>query len=202
MDVHYVFRGDFLHCCERLAREYVAEFHKSHLSVSRTNRAYSHWTKTLVGWIKANYDGVVRSSDSWAATGGVIRDAYGGWIYGCAHSIGRCSMLMAQLCAAHDILLAAWDMGFRQVQLETDNSEVDLILQGHFVALGGCSLLDSILLLLACPWSVCIFHIPRSQNLVADRVVALCRGSSFVSMIFDLVPVELAKLVCKEATAG
>ncbi|KAL4384089.1 hypothetical protein GQ457_15G019500 [Hibiscus cannabinus] len=187
--------GDFLLFCERLAREYVAEFHKSHLSVSRTNRAYSHWTKTLVGWIKA-------SSDSWVATGGVIRDAYGGWISGCARSIGRCSVLMAQLWASHDILLAAWDMGFRQVQLETDNSEVDLIVQGHFVALGGCSLLDSILLLLACPCSVCIFHIPRSQNLVADRVVALCHGSSFVSMIFNLVHVELAELVYKEATVG
>ncbi|KAK8491672.1 hypothetical protein V6N11_050107 [Hibiscus sabdariffa] len=194
--------GDFLLCCERLAREYVAEFHRLHFSVSRTSRAISHWTKPPIGWIKANSDGAVRTSDSWAAAGGVIRDAYGCWIYGCTRSIGCCSVLMSELWAAHDILIAAWDMDFRQVQFETDNSEVALILQGCSVALSGCSLVDSILLLLAHPWSVHICHIPRSQNLVADKVVALCCGSSFGSMIFDSVLVELAELVRQEAAAG
>ncbi|KAL4379564.1 hypothetical protein GQ457_02G022340 [Hibiscus cannabinus] len=98
MDVHYVFRCDFLLCCERLAREFVAEFHRSHLSVSRTSRAIYHWAKPLISWIKANSDGVVRTSDSCAAAGGVIHDAYGCWIYGCARSIGRC--LMAELWAS------------------------------------------------------------------------------------------------------
>ncbi|KAK9035403.1 hypothetical protein V6N11_077445 [Hibiscus sabdariffa] len=142
-----------------------------------------------MGWIKDNSDGVVRSFDSWAAVRGVICDAYVGWIYGRTRSIGRCSVLTAELWATHDILLAAWDMIFRQVLFETDNSEVSLILQGRSVALGGCSLVDYILLLLARPWSICICHILHSQNLVADRVVANCRGSSFVSMTFDSVPV-------------
>ncbi|KAL4284044.1 hypothetical protein GQ457_16G010840 [Hibiscus cannabinus] len=146
--------------------------------------------------------GLKRTSNSWAAVGGVIRDAYGCWIYGRARSIGRSSVLMVELWVAHDILIAAWDMGFRHVQFETDNSEVALILQGCSVALSGCSLVDSILLLLARPWSVHICHIPRSQNLVADKVVALCRGSSFGSMIFYSVPVELAELVRQEADVG
>ncbi|KAK8984554.1 hypothetical protein V6N11_047775 [Hibiscus sabdariffa] len=105
MDVNYVFRDDFLRCCERLAREYVAEFHKANL-------------------------------------------------------VGRSD------------------------------------------ALGGCSLVDSILLLLARSWSMCISHILRYQNLVADRVVALCRGSFIVSMTFASVPVALAELVCKEAVSS
>ncbi|KAK9037092.1 hypothetical protein V6N11_022014 [Hibiscus sabdariffa] len=195
MDVNYVFRCDFLLFCERLAREFVAKFHRSHLSVSQTSRAIYHWTKPLIGWIKASSDGVVCTSDSWAAVGGVICDAYGCWIYGCARSIGRCSVLMSELWVAHDI-------GFCHVQFETDNSEVALILQGCSIALSGCSLVDSILLLLARPWSVRICHIPRSQNLVADKVVALCRGSSFGSMIFYSVPVELVELVRREAAAG
>ncbi|KAK8658441.1 hypothetical protein V6N13_036647 [Hibiscus sabdariffa] len=64
------------------------------------------------------------------------------------------------------------------------------------------TLVDFILLLLDRPWLVHIRHIPRSQNLVADKVVALCRGFSFESMIFDLVPVELAELVRQEVAAS
>ncbi|KAK8624105.1 hypothetical protein V6N13_065460 [Hibiscus sabdariffa] len=79
--------------------------------------------------------------------------------------------------------------------------------RGHSDALGGCTLVDSILLFLARSWSMCSCHIPRTQNLVADRVVvdrvvALCRGSSIVSMMFDSVPVALVELVRKEAAAG
>ncbi|KAK8705331.1 hypothetical protein V6N13_048935 [Hibiscus sabdariffa] len=54
----------------------------------------------------------------------------------------------------------------------------------------------------AMPFEVCICHIPRTQNVVVDRVVALCRGSSVVSMTFDSVSVALAELVRKEAVAG
>ncbi|KAK9036222.1 hypothetical protein V6N11_078231 [Hibiscus sabdariffa] len=78
----------------------------------------------------------------------------------------------------------------------------NLNLSGCSIALSGCSLVDSILLLLDRPWSVHICHILRSQNLVADKVVALCRGSSFGSMIFDSVSVELAELVRQEAAVG
>ncbi|KAK8579031.1 hypothetical protein V6N12_069366 [Hibiscus sabdariffa] len=63
--------------------------------------------KPLVGWIKANFDGVVRGFDSLAAVGGVLRDAQGSWIYGYARRIGRCSVLMAELWATNDILFAA-----------------------------------------------------------------------------------------------
>ncbi|KAK9005811.1 hypothetical protein V6N11_043231 [Hibiscus sabdariffa] len=72
------FEGDFLLCCERLAREYVAEFNKPNMAVSRTTRAISHWTKPPVDWVKGNSVADVRSSDSLAAAGGVIRDAHGG----------------------------------------------------------------------------------------------------------------------------
>ncbi|KAK8564373.1 hypothetical protein V6N12_036498 [Hibiscus sabdariffa] len=80
-----------------------------------------------------------------------------------------------------------------------DNSEVTWILQGCSDALGGCSLVDVILLLLGRPWSVCIHHIPSTQNLVADKVVALCHGSSIGSMTFDFVHVAFTELVRKEA---
>ncbi|KAK8519959.1 hypothetical protein V6N12_003925 [Hibiscus sabdariffa] len=75
--------------------------------VSRTTQAASHWQKPLVGSIKANFDVDVHNVDSLAAAGGVLRAAQGRWIYGCARSIGRCSVVMTKLWATHDIFLAA-----------------------------------------------------------------------------------------------
>ncbi|KAK8993299.1 hypothetical protein V6N11_033400 [Hibiscus sabdariffa] len=66
----------------------------------------------------------VRGIDSLASAGGVFCDDHGRWVYGYAHRLGRHSVLMAELWAAHDILLAAWDLGFRHVQMETNNLDV------------------------------------------------------------------------------
>ncbi|KAK9028524.1 hypothetical protein V6N11_025680 [Hibiscus sabdariffa] len=109
---------------------------------------------------------------------------------------------MVELWAAHDIFLAAWDPGFRQIQMETYNLDVARILQGSFDALVGCSLVDVILMILARQWIVSIWHITRDQNLVADRVVALCRDPSIGSRVFDLVPDAFNDLVRKEAEVG
>ncbi|KAK8565474.1 hypothetical protein V6N12_059036 [Hibiscus sabdariffa] len=86
----------------------------------------------------------------WFSIGwGVIRDDQGRWIYVYARRFGHCLVLMAELWAAHDILLVAWDLGFRQVQMETDNLEVARILQGSSDALVSCSLMDVIFMILA-----------------------------------------------------
>ncbi|KAK8486350.1 hypothetical protein V6N11_046818 [Hibiscus sabdariffa] len=75
---------------------------------------------------------------------------------------------------AHDILLVAWDLGFRQLSC-------------------GCYPYDFSL-----TWTVSIRHITRDQNLVADRVVALCRDPSIGSRVFDLVLDALNDLVGKK----
>ncbi|KAK8517020.1 hypothetical protein V6N12_032220 [Hibiscus sabdariffa] len=91
-------------------------------------------------------------------------------VYGYDRRLGHCSVLMAELWAAHDIFLAVWDLGLRQVQMKTDNLEVVRILQGSSDALDGCSLVDAILMILARQWIVSNTHITRDQNLVADRL--------------------------------
>ncbi|KAK8524956.1 hypothetical protein V6N12_029807 [Hibiscus sabdariffa] len=108
---------------------------------------------------------------------------------------------MAELWAAHDILFAVWNLGFRRVQFEMDNLEVAWILEGQSDALVGCSLVETIHLLLTRSWSVSICHIFRMQNMVADRVVALCRDSLSGPMVFDSVPSVLPELVRKEAVS-
>ncbi|KAK8476595.1 hypothetical protein V6N11_068430 [Hibiscus sabdariffa] len=60
MDENYVFRGDFLLCCERLAKEYMTKCNKSHMVANQFTCANFCWQKPLVDWVKANSDGVVR----------------------------------------------------------------------------------------------------------------------------------------------
>ncbi|KAK8474677.1 hypothetical protein V6N11_034727 [Hibiscus sabdariffa] len=156
-------RGDFLSCRVRLTREYMAEFNKPHVTVSQTSEVTSRWRKPPLGWIKANSDGV-HGIDSLASARGVICDDQGRWVYGYARSLGRCSVFMVELWAAHDILLVAWDLGFHQVQMETDNLDVAQILQGSSDALVACSLVDVILMILAQQWTVSIRHITMDQT--------------------------------------
>ncbi|KAL4301903.1 hypothetical protein GQ457_10G018790 [Hibiscus cannabinus] len=72
-----VFRGDFLRCCERLAKEYMTECNKPHMIVNRTTRVDFRWQKPLEGWAKANSNGDVRGFDSAVTVGDIYRDALG-----------------------------------------------------------------------------------------------------------------------------
>ncbi|KAK8580154.1 hypothetical protein V6N12_070438 [Hibiscus sabdariffa] len=81
----------------------------------RTSEVTSRSQKPSLDWIKANFDGAVGGIDSLVSAGGVIHDDQGRWVYGYARRLGRCSGLMVELWTAHDILLAVWDLGFRQV---------------------------------------------------------------------------------------
>ncbi|KAK8601238.1 hypothetical protein V6N12_051079 [Hibiscus sabdariffa] len=91
---------------------------------------------------------------------------------------------------------------WKTVKMETDNLDVARILLGSSDALASCSLVDAILMVLARKWTVSIRHITRDQNLVADRVVTLCRDPSIGYRVFDLVPDGLNDLVRKEAKVG
>ncbi|KAK9046621.1 hypothetical protein V6N11_052506 [Hibiscus sabdariffa] len=66
------------------------------------------WSRPHHGWVKANVDASVISTDGSAALWGVFRDEDGTWLYGFARNIGCCSVLFAELWAIHDCLSKAW----------------------------------------------------------------------------------------------
>ncbi|KAK9003078.1 hypothetical protein V6N11_060649 [Hibiscus sabdariffa] len=76
-----------------------------------------------IGWMKANCDGAVNLKNDMAAVGGVIRDGNGASIFGFTRRIGQCLVLIAELWVIHDILNHAWNIGLRNVELETDSLE-------------------------------------------------------------------------------
>lgn len=53
-----------------------------------------------------------------AAAGGLIRDAFGGWIRGLGHNLGTATVLAAELWAMLHGLKLAWDLGYNSVILE------------------------------------------------------------------------------------
>ncbi|GMJ08303.1 hypothetical protein HRI_004499500 [Hibiscus trionum] len=57
--------------------------------------------------VKENSDGAMRSHDNMVAASGLIRDSRGNWIFGFTRSLGRCSILVAELWVVHDILMHA-----------------------------------------------------------------------------------------------
>ncbi|CAN1779180.1 Putative ribonuclease H protein At1g65750 [Linum perenne] len=59
-----------------------------------------------------------------ATIGGVIRNAQGSWVAGFTNCIGRGSALLAELTALRDGLTLVWILGYREVQVESDCTEV------------------------------------------------------------------------------
>ncbi|KAK8563605.1 hypothetical protein V6N12_035750 [Hibiscus sabdariffa] len=69
-------------------------------------------------------DIISRGNRGQAAIGGIIRDEHGVWVVGFTRPVGRCSILVVELWALHDMLARAWSFGFRRIVVETDKLEV------------------------------------------------------------------------------
>ncbi|KAE8735058.1 hypothetical protein F3Y22_tig00000477pilonHSYRG00219 [Hibiscus syriacus] len=81
------------------------------------------WQALNLPWIKMNTDDTRKASSGETTCGGVIRDYGRRWIFGYAKRIGLCSSLKAELWGIYEGLQAAWKLGVRQIQFETDSSE-------------------------------------------------------------------------------
>ncbi|KAL4303557.1 hypothetical protein GQ457_10G010520 [Hibiscus cannabinus] len=127
-DANFVQRLDLIYVSQQLSTDYVATF-----SICPPE-----------GWIKANSDGAMDPSSGKTVASEVLRDEHGVWIFDFSCSLGCCSILMVELWAAHDALLHAWRLGFRQVELETNNREVVHILCRDYDVLIGSAIVDAL----------------------------------------------------------
>ncbi|XP_039051479.1 uncharacterized protein LOC120192830 [Hibiscus syriacus] len=97
--------------------------------------------------------------------------------------------------AFHDVFRYAWDLGYRQVELETNNLEVSKIWYQLSDALAGNGFVCAVNELRNREWVVELRHIHRTQNAVADALAGWSRGSSPGVLEFGHPPSELEMLL-------
>ncbi|KAK8697767.1 hypothetical protein V6N13_113905 [Hibiscus sabdariffa] len=78
------------------------------------------WSPPHLQWIFLNADGGVCTTTNLDKTGGLLRDSCGTWICGYGRSIGIANVFTVELWVIHDGLLAAWELGFKFVQVQSD----------------------------------------------------------------------------------
>lgn len=92
------------------------------------------WQKPPDSMTKVNVDGSSTRALMRADLRCVIRSSQGKWLGGVACNLGYMVSLTAELQAIRASLLLAWRHGAKEVVLESDSSEIEVILGGS----GGC----------------------------------------------------------------
>ncbi|KAK8580071.1 hypothetical protein V6N12_070357 [Hibiscus sabdariffa] len=158
-------------------------------------RHQSGWLRRFLGWVKGNTDGVVDLHSDFASCGGVLRYSNGDWCMGFSRSLGRCSVLMAEIWAVHDMLKHAWSLGYRQVEVETDNSKVYAIVSGKSMALHGNSVVQAVQSLFALDWDIHFSLVNRDHNRVTDALARLSRGQLISETLYTAPPPSVRELI-------
>ncbi|CAN1241629.1 Putative ribonuclease H protein At1g65750, partial [Linum perenne] len=116
-----------------------------------------------------NTGGSVLQPHSRATAGGILRTFLGRPVSTFVASLGRCSIMRAELRASEIGLMIAWDMGYKKVHLQLDSlAAVTVILGNQEEDSRHSQMLDTINELHRRNWEVTISHIFRDGNRVAD----------------------------------
>ncbi|CAL1358444.1 unnamed protein product [Linum trigynum] len=132
------------------------------------------WTPPPRQWIAINCDGSVLQNSGVAFAGGLLRDHGGRCLGAFACNLGICSITTAELRGAVMGLQAAWDDGYRKVQLQLDSQvAVHLLQDKNYRDHAQAGVLSKAQELLSRQWDVDIIHIYREGNKCADFLANL-----------------------------
>ncbi|KAJ1425768.1 Ribonuclease H-like superfamily [Sesbania bispinosa] len=106
---------EFVSCCQRdsLPNHSMTPF-----------TAPVRWLPPRDGWVKWNVDGSVVGRQQQAASGCVLRDSSGRWLYGLVRNIGSSTVSCAELWAMKDATQASLLKGHQFVCFESDSTNV------------------------------------------------------------------------------
>ncbi|KAE8723185.1 hypothetical protein F3Y22_tig00012724pilonHSYRG00007 [Hibiscus syriacus] len=126
------------------------------------------WKPPPNGWMKFNSDGARNPRDGYATCGGIIRNNIGEWILGYARAVGICSVVEAEIWGVFEGLTHAWNIGERQVILETDSAEALRLLAKRGEGAESPIIPQRIRELVGRNWTVSFTQIRREANGIAD----------------------------------
>ncbi|KAL4348653.1 hypothetical protein GQ457_17G006170 [Hibiscus cannabinus] len=133
---------------------------------------------TNPGWICLSVDGVVSLENGSGTIGGLLRDHSGSWISGFQKSIGKCSVIQAELWTIYTGLIYAWDQGFSLLLVQSDSKDMVTMLNSVHATNSVFPLVRAIDRLCKRNWETKISWIPRDGNRVADMFVKLTNPSA------------------------
>ncbi|KAL4280844.1 hypothetical protein GQ457_03G019340 [Hibiscus cannabinus] len=158
------------------------------LRIQHAAVASNSWCPPEDGWVKLNTDGTRSSIDGRAACGGVLRDHTGTWIRGFTRFVGRCSVVEAELWGIGTGMALAWELGYRQLVIETDSVDALRLIEQRSKGGGPFTLVHRIHVLRVLDWRLVFSKIGRDSNDVADRLAKLASYASLDTEFFDESP--------------
>ncbi|MBA0712173.1 hypothetical protein Golax_011291 [Gossypium laxum] len=128
------------------------------------------WQLLGLGWVKVDVDGSVARQISKVAIGEVMRGSSGGWLVGLKMTIGLIGILQVEVKAILKDIELAWNRGFRQVELESDNTMLNEFIRNGWASMSNVDEIKCIHDWCLKPWEVKFRHIQRDANKVADYI--------------------------------
>jgi len=120
-------------------------------------------------FIKLNVDGCCMDNPRNAGYGGLFRDVEGNWLGGFYGSLGFTTDMKAELYAICQGLVTAWDLGYRNILVETDYwGAINYIEKANIEHDVYGSLVADIRSLMQRNWSLNLVHSVKEDNACAD----------------------------------
>ncbi|KAK4256278.1 hypothetical protein QN277_009163 [Acacia crassicarpa] len=134
-----------------------------------TSKLVAQWQTPPEGWVKVNIDGAFSHFVSGVACGGVVRDTHGNFIKGFLFKGLEGDCLSAKLWGCLHGLKLSWDLGYRNVILESDSADVVDLLRREMNDLhADRNIIAEIHSLMRRDWRLDVRLISRWANTAAD----------------------------------
>ncbi|CAI9106595.1 OLC1v1005787C1 [Oldenlandia corymbosa var. corymbosa] len=147
------------------------------------------WLPPPVDWVKINSDGSFNMYNGVGCAGGVVRDCHDRRLGGFMMKVGFCTITGSELWGLFQALQLAWDLGYKKVKAEVDNSSILLMVKGNAGIFGvHTGIVYGIRELLHRDWTVELDHVFREANFVADYLASLATLGPVGLQGFDVPP--------------
>lgn len=147
------------------------------------------WWPPCSAVVKVNSDAAVVQDSSLASCAALIRDENGVWCGGMTRRLGRCSVLVVELWGILEGLKLAWDLGFKDVVIESDSLlAVNLVKKNLEEGLEGIGVERSIQRMLKMNWVARVSHVLRECNRSADVLAKFGLSLSDERMFWSTPP--------------
>ncbi|KAK8566965.1 hypothetical protein V6N13_110046 [Hibiscus sabdariffa] len=181
------------------ARHYYSAISKlQRLPSSSSTASVCQWSPPPSQWVCLNTDKGVCTATKLAKTSGLLRESYGTWIRGYNHSIGIVDALTVELWAIHDGLIAAWELGFEFVRVQSNCTKAISPLSADNASRDSYALMKSIHSLCQRGWTIDFVWIPREANQATNHLNKNLPLSQFEQVYLDTLLAHLGDLLIRD----